>query len=116
MKENKFKGQLFSGKWVYGFYAKLPRGEIMKDHIYDGEWHEVKSGTVVQYTSLCDKNGNAVYDRDTLLRILSYSGREEITKVVFNNGCFYQVFENGTRAYLFRNIQFCEVIENKEDS
>jgi hypothetical protein len=93
MREIKFRGQLFSDKWVYGYYAELPLDGHPTSFIYDGEWHEVKTGTVGQYTGIKDSTGKEIFEGDVVVAHDDGRDKPERWQIVFKDARFSA--ENG---------------------
>lgn len=94
MREILFKAKrIDNGKWVEGYYQK--RYDLLgnEEHlIFHADSHtvweyaEVDSETLCQFTGLCDKNGNKIWENDIVTCQTKYGG--DIGKVVFHNGKF----------------------------
>ena len=87
-----------NNEWVEGYYVKC-RGkhyilQAYNENGYDerwelSDWIEINSETLCEFTGLCDKNGNKIFEND----ILDYweNGKENIKqrlKVFYENGQF----------------------------
>jgi uncharacterized phage protein (TIGR01671 family) len=94
MREILFKAKrINNGEWVEGYYQK--RYDLLgnEEHlIFHADSHtvweyaEVDSETLCQFTGLCDKNGNKIWENDIVTCQTKYGG--DIGKVVFHNGKF----------------------------
>lgn len=133
MREILFRGKMASGEWLYGDLRQYPSGTKA---IRSDEWKhtlEVIPDTVGQYTGLTDKNGKKIFEGDVIRAHYANVPPEKceyVEKVVFRNGRFCGMYENGpmkTWAGLPDGTQhlpgdrsvwmdWCEVIGNIHDN
>lgn len=127
MREILFKGKRKDdGKWVEGYYAKK-YGLLGKRHLIlyvdnyvRWECVEIVPETLCQFTGLCDKNGNRIWENDILMAHLDESCPEDATyeTVEWNiNG--WGTRENGSmdREYLGEfDLEHYEVVGNIFDN
>ena len=87
MKEILFKGKrIEDGEWIEGYYQKRHDFLGNEEHlIFYADGHtvfdhaEVSSGTLCQFTGLCDKNGKKIWENDILMAHLDESYPEDVT-------------------------------------
>ena len=104
MREILFKAKrINNGEWVEGYYQKrydlLGNEEHLIFHAdsYNvWEYAEIIPETLCQFTGLCDKNGNKIWENDIVTCQTKYGG--DIGKIVFHNGKFC-VLWNSTYHY-----------------
>nr|DAE13607.1 MAG TPA: YopX protein [Siphoviridae sp. ctVif31] len=87
MREILFKAKrIDNGKWIEGYYQKrydlLDNEEHLIFHADSHtvwEYAEVDSETLCQFTGLCDKNGNKIWENDILMAHLDEFYPEDVT-------------------------------------
>ena len=87
MREILFKGKrIEDGEWIEGYYQKRHDFLGNEEHlIFYADGHtvfdhaEVSSGTLCQFTGLCDKNGKKIWENDILMAHLDESYPEDVT-------------------------------------
>ena len=73
MREILFKAKrINNGEWVVGQYVNTcyPGNDKETGHfivVYPNEYHEIYTSTLCQFTGLCDKNGNKIWENDILM-------------------------------------------------
>lgn len=87
MREILFKAKrIKDGKWIEGYYQKrydlLGNEEHLIFHADSykvWEYADIVPETLCQFTGLCDKNGNRIYENDILMAHLDESYPEDAT-------------------------------------
>ena len=127
MREIKFRGKTLSGKWVYGYAAKLVHDSVpvILEDTKDGiEPRKVVPDTVGQFTGVLDKNGKEICEGD-VVRFIDYTytpldGLKHEGYIAYNKGYFEIVVGDNLR-YCLHSLQLwvynhCEVIGNIHDN
>lgn len=128
MREILFKAKrIDNGEWIEGYYQKRHDFLGNEEHLIfyaDGHtvWDhaEVSSGTLCQFTKLCDKNGNKIWENDILMAHLDESYSEDMTyETVEWNAAGWVGRETGStdRQYLDEfDLEHFEVVGNVFDN
>lgn len=103
MREILFKAKrIDNGEWVVGQYVNTcyPRNGKETGHfivVYPNEYHEIYTSTLCQFTGLCDKNGNKIWENDILMAHLDESYPEDVTYMTVKwNFAGFVAYEAGT--------------------
>ena len=120
MREILFKAKTISGNWVKGLLANK-----------DGKWYisnkacmpfayDVRPETICQFTGLCDKNGNKIWENDILMAHLDESYPEDVTYETIEWGVAEWVTHEAGRTdreYLYKfDLEHFEVVGNIFDN
>ena len=114
------------GKWVEGYYQKrydlLGNEEhlIFRAYSYTvWEYTEINPETLCQFTGLCDKNGNKIWENDILMAHLDEFYPEDVTYITVKwNFAGFVAYEAGTDGeYLDEfDLEHFEVVGNIFDN
>lgn len=94
MREILFRGKrIDNGEWVVGQYVNTcyPGNGKETGHfivVYPNEYHEIYTSTLCQFTGLCDKNGNKIWEND----IIKYHFGENYAPIKY--GCYQNCFDS----------------------
>ena len=120
MRQFKFRGKTFGGKWVEGYY--VVEKSTGKHKITDGllDIDEVKAETIGEFSGLQDKTGRDIYEGD----IVQWDKDQKLYVVVFRSGMFYASVEPcNPRIYggfplwcLCEEEQHCTIVGNRYDN
>lgn len=66
MREILFKAKTISGNWVNGLLANKDDKWYISNKAGSPFAYEVRPETICQFTGLCDKNGNKIWENDIL--------------------------------------------------
>ena len=128
MREILFKAkQVGDDEWVEGYYQKRYNFLGNEEHLIfhaDSykvqEYAEISPETLCQFTGLCDKNGNKIWENDILMAHLDDDYPEDVTyETVEWNFAGWVTHETGStdREYLDEfNLEYFEVVGNIFDN
>lgn len=94
MREIIFRGKrIDNGEWVVGQYVNTCYSGNGKETghfivVYPNEYHEIYTSTLCQFTGLCDKNGNKIWEND----IIKYHFGENYAPIKY--GCYQNCFDS----------------------
>ena len=94
MREILFRGKrIDNGEWVVGQYVNTcyPGNGKETGHfivVYPNEYHEIYTSTLCQFTGLCNKNGNKIWEND----IIKYHFGENYATIKY--GCYQNCFDS----------------------
>lgn len=79
MREILFKAKTINGNWVNGLLANKDDKWYISNKAGMPFAYDVRPETICQFTGLCDKNGNKIWDNDILMAHLDESYQEDTT-------------------------------------
>jgi uncharacterized phage protein (TIGR01671 family) len=119
MREILFKGKrIDNDEWIDGYYQKRHDFLGNEEHLIfyaDGHtvWDhaEVSSGTICQFTGLCDKNGQRIWENNVVWLVCN--GEEHVYQIVWDNSELDFKATNGEENYglNFEYLLCCDEIE-----
>lgn len=120
MREILFKAKTISGNWVNGLLSNKDDKWYISNKAGMPFAYDVRPETICQFTGLCDKNGNKIWDNDILMAHLDESYPEDVTyKTVECGVAGWVTHEAGStdREYLDEfDMEHFEVIGNIFDN
>ena len=87
MRENLFKAKTVSGNWVNGLLANIGDKWYISNKAGRPFAYEVRPETICQFTGLCDRNGNKIWEND----IIKYHFGEIYAPIKY--GCYQNCFD-----------------------
>lgn len=91
MREILFKARrIDNGDWVEGYYVYCRKRHYILPMLNksigfderEDEWVKIDPSTICQFTGLCDKNGNKIWENDILR---GHGNNKDLSKVTFGN-------------------------------
>lgn len=79
MREILFKAKTISGNWANGLLTNIDDKWYISNKTGSPFAYEVRPETLCQFTGLCDKNGNRIWENDILMAHLDESYPEDAT-------------------------------------
>lgn len=94
MREILFKAKTVSGNWVNGLLANIGDKWYISNKAGRPFAYEVRPETICQFTGLCDKNGNKIWEND----IIKYHFGEIYAPIKY--GCYQNCFDSQKTEHL----------------